>query len=81
MLRLPRLRKKKLVWVQLLPQIKAADLRSLGPTHICPCGCGIFNTLVQFEDYNLVWWFLEGECVNCGNQVTLPCPVDRPEEV
>ena len=81
MLRLPRLRKKKRIWIQFLPDVKAADLRSLGPTHVCPCGCTIFHTMVQFDNYELSWWYLDGECANCGNQVKLPCPVDRPEQL
>ena len=24
----------------------------------------------------MVWWFLDGTCVSCGNLVTVPCPAD-----
>ena len=64
----------------MIPDKFGADLRSLGPTHICPCGCSVFETLVAFEDYELSWWYLEGTCLNCSNKVILPCPVDRPKE-
>ena len=80
-LRLPRLRKKRMIFIQMLPEKRGADLRSLGPTHVCSCGCSVFSTMVQFDNYELAWWYLEGECVNCSNKVTLPCPVDKPEEV
>jgi hypothetical protein len=30
-----------------------------------------------FEDYELVWYFLDATCVNCGNLVVAPCPVDK----
>jgi hypothetical protein len=35
--------------------------------------------MASFEDYELVWYFLDGTCVNCGNIVTVPCPVDKDE--
>lgn len=76
--RLPTLRKNRQVNITLLPERKGADLRSLGPVHACTCGCQMFTSIVMFEEYELSWWSLDGECVNCGNWVTLPCPVDRP---
>jgi predicted molibdopterin-dependent oxidoreductase YjgC len=33
--------------------------------------------MVSFEDYEIVWYFLDANCVNCGNLVTVPCPVDK----
>ena len=78
-LRLPTLRKNRKIYVQMLPEKFATDLRNLGPTHICTCGCTVFETIVSFEDYEISWWFLEGTCLNCGNKLTLPCPVDKPE--
>lgn len=64
---------------QMIPDKFASDLRDLGPTHICTCGCNVFKSLIAFEDYEISWWYLEGECLNCGNKVTLPCPADKPE--
>lgn len=61
-----------------LPPIRGADLRSLGPIHVCSCGCEVFNVMACFEDYELVWYFLDATCVSCGNIVTVPCPVDKP---
>lgn len=74
------------VWLRLLRLLKkqsipgpfGTDLRSLGPIHICPCGCEVFNVMASFEDYELVWYFLDATCVSCGNLVQVPCPVDKP---
>jgi len=62
-----------------IPKPFAADLRDFGPVHVCPCGSQVFNAMVAFDDFDLVWYFLDGSCVNCGNLVKLPCPVDRDE--
>jgi hypothetical protein len=56
-----------------------SDLRGLGPIHVCPCGSQVFNIAVAFEDNELVWYFLDGTCVSCGNIVTVPCPADEPQ--
>lgn len=60
-----------------LPPITAADLRSLGPIHVCSCGCSVFSIFAQFEDYEIAWWALDATCANCGNLVRIPCPVDK----
>ena len=62
-----------------LPPIQASDLRSVGPTHKCVCGCSVFNTYVQFENYDIVWYALDVQCANCGNLLKAPCPIDNPE--
>jgi hypothetical protein len=41
------------------------------------CGSQVFNVMAAFEDYELVWYFLDATCVNCGNLVTVPCSVDK----
>jgi hypothetical protein len=33
--------------------------------------------MASFEDSEIVWWFLDGTCVSCGNLVTVPCPADK----
>jgi len=60
-----------------LPPVHGADLRDLGPVHVCSCGCEVFNVMACFEDYELVWYFLDATCASCGNLVTVPCPVDK----
>jgi len=74
------------VWLRLLTLFKnnnrlpdkfGTDLRSLGPIHACPCGSQVFNVMASFEDYELVWYHLDATCVNCGNLVVVPCPVDK----
>ena len=71
--RLPTLRKFK----RRIPERFGSDLRELGPIHVCPCGSQVFSIMASFEDYELSWYFLDGTCVNCGNLVTVPCPVDK----
>ncbi len=60
-----------------LPEPYGTDLRAFGPIHVCPCGSQVFNVMASFEDYELSWYFLDATCVNCGNLVVVPCPVDR----
>ncbi len=60
-----------------LPKPFGADLRALGPLHVCTCGSQVFSVMAAFEDYELVWYFLDATCVNCGNLVVVPCPVDK----
>jgi hypothetical protein len=54
----------------------AMDLRG-APTHVCPCGCNIFNVKVIFDDYEIGTYFLDMECAQCGSLATAPTPVDR----
>jgi hypothetical protein len=61
-----------------LPEPYGADLRGLGPLHVCTCGSQVFNVMAAFDEYELSWYFLDGTCVSCGNLVTVPCPVDAP---
>jgi hypothetical protein len=56
----------------------AVDLRGT-PTHICICGCSIWNLKASFEDYQISTYFLDMECANCGSLATAPTPVDREE--
>jgi len=72
--RLPLLQRFK----RRLPESFGSDLRDLGPVHVCPCGSQVFSIMASFEDYELVWWYLDGTCANCGNLVTIPCPADKP---
>lgn len=52
------------------------DLRDMGPVHVCPCGSQVFNVMASFQDYELVWYFLDATCVSCGNLVRVPCEPD-----
>jgi len=54
----------------------AMDLRGT-PTHVCACGCNIFNVKVIFDDYEIGTYFLDMECANCGSLATAPTPMDR----
>ena len=62
-----------------LPEPFGSDLRQLGPVHVCPCGSQVFSVMAAFNDYELVWYFLDATCVSCGNLVRVPCPVDKDE--
>ena len=54
------------------------DARGI-PTHECiNCGYNVFLVPCAFEDYDIVFWGLEGTCFSCGSPVTVPCPVDSP---
>ena len=52
------------------------DLRGT-PTHVCACGCNIFNVKVIFDDYEIGTYFLDMECANCGSLATAPTPMYR----
>jgi hypothetical protein len=54
----------------------AMDLRG-APTHLCPCGCNIWNVKVIFEHNEIATYFLDMECANCGSMATAPTPVDK----
>jgi hypothetical protein len=53
----------------------AMDLRG-APTHVCPCGCQIWNLKVIFSDNQIATYFLDMECANCGSLATAPTPID-----
>jgi hypothetical protein len=78
MFRLPTLRKNKDKELDKLPPKFGTDLRSLGPIHACPCGSKVFSILATFDNYEISWYMLDATCVNCGNLVIVPCPVDDP---
>lgn len=54
----------------------AMDVRGT-PTHVCPCGCNIFNVKVIFQNFEIATYFIDMECANCGTLATAPTPVDR----
>ena len=56
----------------------AMDLRGT-PTHVCACGCNIFNVKVIFHENEIATYFLDMECANCGSLATAPTPVDHIE--
>ena len=57
----------------------AMDIRGT-PTHVCPCGCNIWNVKVIFSDFQIATYFLDMECANCGSLATAPTPVDIDTE-
>jgi hypothetical protein len=55
---------------------KAMDLRGNPIGDFCLCGSELFTVIVAFENGEIAFYFLDGECVNCGSLVTLPTPID-----
>ena len=53
----------------------AMDLRGT-PTHVCPCGSIVWDLKAIFEDGEIVTYFLDMECANCGSLATAPTPID-----
>jgi len=60
--------------------VNAIDLRGT-PTHICVCGCNIWNLKVMFNDGLISQYFLDMECANCGSLATAPTPIDNRNEL
>jgi hypothetical protein len=52
----------------------AMDLRGESIGDVCVCGGDIFHALVAFDQGEICFYFLDGECANCGSMVTLPYP-------
>jgi hypothetical protein len=46
------------------------------PTHVCPCGCRLLKVNCIFEDGEIILWFTNAECAECGARLTAPTPVD-----
>lgn len=57
----------------------AMDLRGT-PTHVCPCGCNIWNIKAIFDNFEIATYFLDMECAKCGSLATAPTPVDLGNE-
>lgn len=59
---------------------KAMDIRG-EPTRVCPCGSGLWNLKVVFdEDNEIGMYFLDMECAECGTLATAPTPADMEED-
>ena len=47
--------------------------------HTCPvCGSFVWNIKASFDDYELVAYFLDMECADCGTYALAPTPLDKP---
>ena len=61
---------------KLSPDYKhAMDIRGF-PTHVCPCGCEVWNLKVIFDNFEIASYFLDMECASCGTLATAPTPID-----
>jgi len=55
---------------------RAMDLRGHPIGNTCVCGSELFRAIVAFDHGEIAFYFLDGECVDCGSLVTLPTPID-----
>jgi hypothetical protein len=53
---------------------RSMDLRGEPIGDVCVCGSEIFIALVAFQNKEISFYFLDGECASCGSMVTLPYP-------
>jgi hypothetical protein len=60
----------------IVDEYSGADLRSLGPVHVCSCGSRLFKVGCMFEDGEISMWFVDAECALCNALVKVPTPVD-----
>lgn len=54
------------------------------PTAQCPnCNGKLFKIIAQFDpvDYEIGLYLLDGECAKCGTLVTIPTPLDHPNNI
>lgn len=56
----------------------AVDLRGT-PTHVCICGCFVWNVKCVFKDYEMSYHYTDMECAKCGSLATTPTPSHMPE--
>lgn len=56
------------------------DLRG-EPTHVCVCGCFVWNVKTIFENGQISQYFLDMECAQCGSIATAPTPIDNRNEL
>ena len=47
--------------------------------HECVCGCNVWKVAVAFQDYEIAWYALDMECLNCGTRAKAPTPLDKEE--
>lgn len=59
--------------------VSGMDLRG-NPTHECICGSQVFYIKAVFDNYEIATYFLDMECVECGNLATAPTPLDRESQ-
>lgn len=60
----------------LVPKKKPTySLRGI-PTHVCLCGCRVFNVKCMFENNEISMYFLDMHCADCGSPATAPTPED-----
>lgn len=59
------------------------DARGI-PTCVCPeCNCDLLKVAVKIDpaDYEIGLYLLDGECAKCGALITIPTPMDHPDNL
>lgn len=65
------------IWKLLYGDERGADMRAMGPTRECACGCDLWRALVQWDEEGEVsFWFLDVVCASCGTLATALTPLD-----
>ena len=54
---------------------KSMDIRGI-PVEVCPCGSEVWNVKCVFQRGQIVFYFLDMECVLCGTIATAPTEID-----
>lgn len=57
------------------------DQRGIPSNECINCGSNIQVIRAIFANYELIMWFLDSFCANCGSPMTTPTPVDNPEYI
>jgi rRNA maturation protein Nop10 len=59
------------------------DLTGIPSTCCINCGSKVILVKVVFdpEDYEIGMYFLDGKCNECGSLMTVPTPIDHPNNI
>ena len=55
------------------------DQRGVPSNECINCGSNVQVIRAIFSDYELVMWFLDSFCAQCGSPMTAPTPIDHPD--
>lgn len=54
---------------------RAFDIRGQS-VEVCPCGSELWNVKCVFKQGQIVFYFLDMECAECGTLATAPTEID-----
>lgn len=61
------------------PNKNLINQRGIPSNECINCGSNMQIVRAIFQDYELVMWFTDSFCANCGSPMTTPTPVDNPD--